>query len=84
MTRYAPRREMIEIRRAARTHKLLLIEKPIDDGKSIYSVYRILPDGRKSFLGKRGTVIGICAYISRLIQTVPEDLCRKTSCSTQA
>lgn len=53
-------------RRIARDHGLLLIEKPIDPGKCTFFVYRLLDNGLKTFLGKRGTPEGIRAYVARL------------------
>lgn len=61
-----PLRQLVVARRLARQHGLMLKEKLTDDGQTIFLFYRILPDGRPSFLGKRGTPSGACAYVARL------------------
>lgn len=66
MTRHSPAQQLTEARQIARDHRLLLIEKPVEPGKTSYIVYRPLPNGRKTFLGKRGTPEGIRAYVARL------------------
>lgn len=66
MTRHSPAQQLKEARQIARDHALLLVEKPIEPGKTSYIVYRPLSDGRKTFLGKRGTPAGIRAYVSKL------------------
>lgn len=65
MSSVTPGSVMVEARRIAREATLLLIEKPGQD-RTMYHVYRPLPDGRKSFLGKRGTPSGVHAYLKKL------------------
>jgi len=66
MTRHSPAQQLKEARQIARDHGLVLFEKPIEPGKTIYIVYRMLPNGRKTFLGKRGTPEGARAYVAEL------------------
>ena len=66
MTRHTPMQQLIEARQIAKDHGMVLFEKPIEPGKTSYLVYRLLPDGRKTFLGKRGTPEGARAYVARL------------------
>lgn len=66
MTRHSPHQQLVEARQIAKDHGLVLFEKAIEPGKTSYIVYRKLPDGRKTFLGKRGTPEGIRAYVAKL------------------
>ena len=66
MTRHSPHQQLVEARQIARDHGLVLFEKSVEPGKTSYIVYRILPDGRKTFLGKRGSPAGVRAYIAKL------------------
>lgn len=66
MTRYSPNQQLIEARQIAKDHGLVLLEKPVEPGKTSYIVYRKLPDGRKTFLGKRGTPESVRAYVAKL------------------
>lgn len=66
MTRHSPAQQLTEARKIAKDHGLVLFEKPIEPGKTSYLVYRLLPDGRKTFLGKRGTPETVRAYIAKL------------------
>jgi hypothetical protein len=66
MTRHSPAQQLTEARQIAKDHGMVLFEKPIEPGKTSYIVYRKLPDGRKTFLGKRGTPEGVRAYVARL------------------
>lgn len=66
MTRHTPAQQLKEAYQIARDHGLLLVEKPIEPGKRSYLIYRLLPDGHKTFLGKRGTPEGARAYVAKL------------------
>lgn len=66
MTRHSPHQQLVEARQIAKDHGLVLFEKSIEPGKTSYIVYRKLPDGRKTFLGKRGTPEGVRAYVAKL------------------
>lgn len=61
-----PARELAEARRISRASNLLLKEKLVDEDRVSYIVYRILPDGRLTFVGKRGSPAGIRAFVARL------------------
>ena len=65
MSAVTPGKIMIEARQIARDASLLLIEKS-GQGRTMYHIYRPLPDGRKTFLGKRGTPAALHAYLRRL------------------
>ena len=65
MSAVTPGKIMVEARQIARDASLLLIEKP-GQGRTMYHIYRPLPDGRKSFIGKRGTPAGVHAYLKKL------------------
>lgn len=66
MSACTPDPQLIEARRIAKAHDLVMIEKPLTAGKTSYIVFRKLPDGRTTFLGKRGTPEGVRAYVARL------------------
>lgn len=66
MTRHSAAQQLIEARQIAKDHGLLVIDCPVEPGKTDYVVYRRLPDGRKSSLGKRGTPEGVRAYVAKL------------------
>lgn len=66
MIRHSAAQQLVEARQIARDHGLVLCEKPIEPGKTSYIVFRRLPQGRKTFLGKRGTPEGVRAYIAKL------------------
>jgi hypothetical protein len=62
MSAVTPGPALVEARRLARNAALLLIEKP----GPIWYIYRPLPDGRKTFLGKRGTPEGARALVAKV------------------
>ena len=66
MTRHSAAQQLKEARQIAKDHGLVLFEKSIEPGKTEYSVCRPLPDGRKSWLGKRSTPEGVRALVVRL------------------
>jgi len=66
MTRHSPAQQLIEARQIARDHGLLVLDCKVAPGKSEYVVYRTLPDGRRTRLGKRGTPEGVRAYVAKL------------------
>lgn len=66
MTRHSPAQQLAEARQIAHDHGLLLTEKNLEPGKTIYVVYRLLDRGRKTFLGKRGSPEGARAYVAKL------------------
>ena len=61
-------RPLVEARRIARDGGLLVVDKG-GYPAPIHYIYRKLPDGRLSFLGKRGTAAGLRAYVARLVKT---------------
>ena len=66
MTRHSPLQQLKEAKQIAKDHGMVLFEKPIEPGKTSYIVSRKLPDGRKTFLGKRGTPEAIRAFVAKL------------------
>lgn len=66
MTRHSAAQQLIEARQIASDHGLVVSEKSTAPGKTSYLVYRKLPDGRKTFLGKRGSPEGVRAYVAKV------------------
>lgn len=66
MTRHSAHQQLVEARQIARDHGLLVIDVKAAAGKTEHVVYRQLPDGRRTRLGKRGTPEGLRAYVCKL------------------
>lgn len=65
MPRLDPHPDAVEARRLAAKAGLVMFEKPVPAG-TMFHVHRRLPDGRTTFLGKRGTPEGVRAFVARL------------------
>ena len=66
MTRHTPLQQLIEARQIAKDHGLLVKDKVLCPGRTHYYVYRKLPDGHLTFLGKRGSPEGVRAYVAKV------------------
>lgn len=66
MTRHSAAQQLVEARQIAKDHGLILFEKLVCPGKTLYIIKRKLPDGRTTFLGKRATPEGVRAYVAKL------------------
>lgn len=66
MTRHSAAQQLIEARQIAKEHGLLVVDCPVEPGKTDYVVYRRLPDGRKSRLGKRTDPVRLRQYVAKL------------------
>lgn len=66
MTRHSPLQQLKEAKQIARDHGLRVIECPIEPGKTDYVVYRQLPNGRRTRLGKRSSPQGLRKYVADL------------------
>jgi len=66
MTRHSAAQQLIEARQIAKDHGLLVIDCPVQPGKTDYVVYRKLPDGSRTRLGKRASPEGLRAYVAKL------------------
>ena len=68
MTRHSPAQQLKEARQIAKDHGLLIIDCPVEPGKTDHVVYRLLPDGRRTRLGKRTDPVRLRQYIADLAQ----------------
>ena len=68
MTRHTPLQQLKEARQIAKDHGLLVVDCQIEPGKTDYVVYRTLPDGRRTRLGKRATPEGVRKYVCKLTE----------------
>jgi len=66
MTRHSPAQQLKEARQIAADHGLFVKDKALRPGITHWYVYRKLPDGHLTFLGKRGSPEGLRAYVARL------------------
>lgn len=70
MTRHSPQQQLKEARAIAQAHHLKVIDFTARDKsgapKTEYIVYRKLPDGRSTRLGKRSTPAGLRKYVCDL------------------
>lgn len=66
MTRHSPLQQLKEAKQIAQDHGLKVVECPITLGKTDYVVYRQLPDGRRTRLGKRSSPQGLRKYVADL------------------
>lgn len=66
MTRHSAAQQLAEARQIAKDHGLLVIDCPVEPGKTDYVVYRRLPDGRKARLGKRTDPVRLRKYVADL------------------
>ncbi|MFA6310623.1 MAG: hypothetical protein WCV99_13385 [Sterolibacterium sp.] len=66
MTRHSPLQQLKEAKQIAKDHGLKVVECPVKPGKTDYVVYRELPDGRDTRLGKRASPQGLRKYVADL------------------
>jgi uncharacterized protein with GYD domain len=66
MTRHSPLQKLKEAKQIAKDHGLKVVEFPVTPGKTDYVVYRELPDGSDTRLGKRSSPQGLRKYVADL------------------
>ncbi|MEY2654946.1 MAG: hypothetical protein RLZZ524_1974 [Pseudomonadota bacterium] len=65
---HSPLQQIKEAKQIAKDHGLKVVECPVALGKTDYVVYRTLPDGRRTRLGKRSSPAGIRKYVADLAE----------------
>jgi len=66
MTRHSPLQQLKEAKQIAKDHGLKVVECQVKLGKTDYVVYRELPNGSDTRLGKRSSPQGLRKYVADL------------------
>jgi len=66
MTRHSAAQQLVEARQIAKDHGLKVIDCKTAPDKTDYVVYRVLPDGHDTRLGKRSSPQGLRKWVAKL------------------